>query len=172
MMNKLKFAQAAALACVATAFAAAACADDIVRYPLMGGSTFPIARAVEVPPGHALVFHSGLTPTPANPAAAQNTAAYWGDTKTQSLAVFARMKESLAALGLGFGDVVAMTAYLVGDPAQGGKMDFAGFMAAYSQYFGTKEQPKLPARTTVQVAGLAAPGALVEVEVTLARPAK
>jgi enamine deaminase RidA (YjgF/YER057c/UK114 family) len=48
-------------------------------------------------------------------------------------------------------------------------MDFEGFMAAYSQHFGTKEQPNLPARSTVQVAGLVAPGMLVEVEVQLAK---
>jgi len=147
-------------------------ADSITRSPLGGGSTFPIARAVEVPAGYSLVFHSGLTPAPANKDAEQNSAAYWGDTKTQALSVFGRMKESLDSLGLGFGDVVAMTAYLVGDPASGGRMDFAGFMAAYSQYFGTKEQPNLPSRSTVQVAGLAQPGMLVEIEVFLARPPK
>jgi len=157
----------------ALAFAAsAAFADEIVRHPLSGGSTFPIARAVEVPPGYTLVFHSGTTPAPADPKAEQGTPAYWGDTKTQALSVFARLKDSLDSLGLSFGDVVAMTAYLVGDPAQGGKMDFAGFMAAYSQYFGTQQQPNLPARSTVQVAALAAPGMLVEVEVQLARPPK
>jgi enamine deaminase RidA (YjgF/YER057c/UK114 family) len=152
--------------------ATASSADAITRYPLAGGSTFPIARAVEVPAGYALVFHSGLTPAPANATAEQNSAAYWGDTKTQALSVFGRMKESLDSLGLGFGDVVAMTAYLAGDPATGGRMDFAGFMAAYSQYFGTKEQPNLPSRSTVQVAGLAQPGMLVEIEVFLARPPK
>jgi enamine deaminase RidA (YjgF/YER057c/UK114 family) len=45
-------------------------------------------------------------------------------------------------------------------------------MAAYSQFFGTAQQPNLPARSTVQVAGLASPGLLVEVEVTLAKKAK
>jgi enamine deaminase RidA (YjgF/YER057c/UK114 family) len=152
--------------------AAAVAADAITRYPLGGGSTFPIARAVEVPPGYSLVFHSGLTPTPANDKAEKGSPAYWGDTKTQALAVFGRMKESLDSLGLGFGDVVSMTAYLVGDPATEGRMDFAGFMAAYTQYFGTKDQPNLPSRSAVQVAGLAAPGMLVEIEVLLARPPK
>jgi enamine deaminase RidA (YjgF/YER057c/UK114 family) len=160
------------LTLVALFCGASALADDVVRYPLGGGSTFPIARAVEVPAGYSLVFHSGLTPAPADEKAEKFSAAYWGDTKTQALSVFARMKESLDNLGLGFGDVVAMTAYLVGDPAQGGRMDFAGFMAAYSQYFGTKEQPNLPSRSTVQVAGLAAPGMQVEIEVFLARPPK
>ncbi len=159
-------------ALVTLASAGALAADAITRYPLGGGSTFPIARAVEVPAGYSLVFHSGLTPAPANDKAEKGTPAYWGDTKTQALSVFGRMKESLDSMGLGFGDVVAMTAYLVGDPATGGAMDFAGFMAAYTQYFGTKEQPNLPSRSTVQVAGLAAPGMLVEIEVFLARPPK
>jgi enamine deaminase RidA (YjgF/YER057c/UK114 family) len=60
--------------------------------------------------------------------------------------------------------------FLGGDPAKGGRMDFAGILEAYSQHFGTKEQPNLPARSTVQVAGLVAPGMLVEIEVILAKP--
>ena len=151
---------------------AAFAADAITRYPLGGGSTFPIARAVEVPAGYSLVFHSGLTPAPANDKAEKGSPAYWGDTKTQALSVFGRMKESLESLGLGFADVIAMTVFLVGDPATEGRMDFAGFMGAYTQYFGTKDQPNLPSRSAVQVAGLAAPGMLVEVEVFLARPPK
>lgn len=144
-------------------------AADIQRHPLFGGSKFPIARAVEVPTGKTIIFHSGMTPAPANPKAQQGSAEYWGDTKAQTLSVFNRIKESLDALGLGFSDVVAMTVYLVGDPATGGKMDFDGFMSVYSQFFGTAEQPNLPARSTVQVAGLAAEGMLVEIEVQLAK---
>ena len=60
--------------------------------------------------------------------------------------------------------------FLVGDPATG-KMDFKGFMEAYTQFFGTPDQPNLPARSAVQVAGLAAPGVLVEIEVVLAQKA-
>jgi len=147
----------------------AAHAADVVRHPLPGGSTFPIARAVEVPAGKTIIFHSGTTPAPLDPKATPGTAAYWGDTKTQALSTFARIKESLDAMGLTFGNVVAMTVYLVGDPAKGDKMDFEGFMAAYTQFFGTKEQPNLPARSTVQVAGLVAPGMLVEIEVQLVK---
>lgn len=150
---------------------AAAADAPIVRHALEGGSKFPIARAVEVPAGTTLVFHSGMTPAPADPKAAEGSAAYWGDTKAQATSVLERIKGSLASLGLGLGDVVAMTVYLAGDPANQGRMDFAGFMEAYTQYFGTPSQPNLPARSTVQVAGLVAPGMLVEIEVTLARPA-
>jgi enamine deaminase RidA (YjgF/YER057c/UK114 family) len=142
-------------------------AADIVRHPLGGGSNFPIARAVSVPAGFELVFHSGFTPTPADPKAAEGTAAYWGDTKTQALSTFKRMEGSLKEMGLGFGDVVKMTVFLVGDAT--GRMDFKGFMEAYSQFFATREQPNLPARSTVQVAGLAGPGMLVEIEVILAK---
>ena len=137
---------------------ATAQAADITRHS--NGTTFPIARAVEVPAGKTFYFHSGMTPAPLDAKAKPGTPEYWGDTKTQTLSAFGRIKESLDKLGLGFGDVVAMTVYLVGDPAKEGKMDFEGMMAAYSQFFGTKAQPNLPARSTVQVAGLVAPGML------------
>ena len=141
-------------------------ADEIVRYP--NSTSFPIARAVEVPAGFKLIFHSGFTPAPANPQAKEGTPEYWGDTKTQALSTFKRMQDSLKDMGLGFGDVVKMNVFLVGDPATG-KMDFKGFMEAYTQFFGTPEQPNLPARSAVQVAGLAAAGVLVEVEAVLAQ---
>ncbi|MEO8019400.1 MAG: RidA family protein [Pseudomonadota bacterium] len=160
----------AAVSCaLAMTVGTAANAADVVRHPLPGGSTFPIARAVEVPPGKTIIFHSGTTPAPLDPKAEAGTPAYWGDTKTQAMSTFSRIKESLDAMGLTFGNVAAMTVYLVGDPAKGGRMDFEGFMAAYTQFFGTKEQPNLPARSTVQVAGLVAPGMLVEIEVQLVK---
>ena len=161
--------RAAVGSALAIAASAVASAADVVRHPLAGGSTFPIARAVEVPAGKTIIFHSGTTPAPLDPKAEPGTPDYWGDTKTQALSTFARIKESLDAMGLDFGNVVAMTVYLVGDPAKGGRMDFEGFMAAYTQFFGTKEQPNLPARSTVQVAGLVAPGMLVEIEVQLVK---
>jgi enamine deaminase RidA (YjgF/YER057c/UK114 family) len=140
----------------------------VQRYPIPN-STFPIARAVEVPASKVLVFPSGTTPDPANPEAEKFSAEYWGDTKAQTISVLTKTKATLESLGLGLGDVVKMTAYVVG-PAPGAPMDFAGFMEGYTQFFGTAEQPKLPARTTVQVAGLAAQGMLVEIEVIVARP--
>jgi enamine deaminase RidA (YjgF/YER057c/UK114 family) len=82
------------------------------------------------------------------------------------------MKASFATLGVGFGDVIKMQVFMVGDPALGGKMDFDGFMKAYTQYFGTAEQPNLPARSAFQIAGLAGDGMLIEIEVVLARPKK
>ena len=66
-------------------------------------------------------------------------------------------------------DVIKATVFLVGDPAKGGEIDFAGLNAAWSETFGTAAQPNKPARSTVKVAGLVAPGALVEIEFVAAR---
>jgi enamine deaminase RidA (YjgF/YER057c/UK114 family) len=167
-MKKTAAATALAVGIAGTAAAATATAD-VTRYPLPG-SDFPIAQAVEIPAGTTLVYHSGMTPSPANPDAERYSTDFWGDTETQALAVFTRLEESLQAKGLGFGDVVKMQVYLVGVPDLDGAMDFDGFMNAYRKYFGTEGQPNLPARSAFQVAGLAAPGMLVEVEVVLARP--
>ncbi len=156
-------------AALASTVACAANAAEVVRHSLGPNNNFPIARAVEVPAGKTIIFHSGMTPAPADPKAEVGTPAYWGDTRTQAMSVFARIQESLDKLGLGFGDVVAMTVYLGGDPAKNGRMDFEGFMSAYTRFFGAKEQPNLPARSTVQVAGLVAPGMLVEIEVQLVK---
>lgn len=149
-------------------FGAAAVNAEVTRHPLPG-SDFPIAQAVEVSPDTTIVYHSGMVPGPANPDAERNSAEYWGDTEAQTLSVFSRLEASLKAKGLTFGDVVKMQVYLVA-PEPGGAMDFQGMMRAYRKYFGTEEQPNLPARSAFQVAGLAAPGMLVEIEVVLARP--
>lgn len=144
---------------------------EVTRHPLPNNSTFPIARAVEVTADTVLIFHSGTVPGAANPDAERGSRAYYGDTETQALSVFKRMQASFEQLGVGFGDVVKMTVFVVGDPEQGGKMDFSGFMRAYTKYFGTEEQPHKPARSAVQIAGLAGgPGMLVEVEAVIARP--
>jgi enamine deaminase RidA (YjgF/YER057c/UK114 family) len=143
---------------------------EVERYPLPNNSTFPISQAVEVKAGTTLIFHSGTVPGPANSKAERFSREFWGDTKTQAISVFNRIEGSLKEKGLGMGDVIKMTVFLVGVPENNGRMDFSGFMEAYTQYFGTRKQPNLPARSAVQVADLAAPGMLVEIEVVLARP--
>ena len=57
-----------------------------------------------------------------------------------------QMKETLTARGAGFGHIIKMQAFLVGDPEKGGQMDFAGFNDGYAQFFGTADQPNVPAR--------------------------
>ena len=85
--------------------------------------------------------------------------------------VFGRMQQSFDELGVDFGDIIKMQVFLVGDPTMDGRMDFAGFMRAYTKFFGTDEQPNKPARSAFQIAGLAGgPNMLVEIEVVIARP--
>lgn len=134
------------------------------------GSDFPIARAVEVAAGSNLVWHSGLTPRPLDPNAPRFSREYWGDTRAQTVSVMDRMVESLEDLGLSLDDIVKMTVFLVPDPHIGNRMDFAGFMQAYRQYFGVEAgRMNLPARSTVGVADLVAPGMLVEIEAIFVR---
>jgi len=131
----------------------------------------PIATGVWV--GDTL-YLSGQLAAPITPAdAAKGTAAVYGDTEAQTMSTLTKIEASLKAEGLTMGDVVLMHVYMAGDPTKGGKLDFPGMMAAYSRFFGTKEQPNKPARSTMQVAALVAPWALVEIEVTAAKaPAK
>ena len=160
------------LATASLCFTVVSSAGEITRYPLPNKSTFPIAQAVEVSAGTTIIYHSGTIPGPAKPDTEKYSAEFWGNTEAQALSCFSRMQTSFDKLGVSYKDVIKMTVFLVGVPEQQGRMDFSGFMNAYTQYFGTSEQPNLPARSAVQVAGLAAPGMLVEIEVILARPKK
>lgn len=153
-----------------TLFATSAMAD-VTRHALPNNSTFPISRAVEVTPDTTLIFHSGMVPGPVNAEAEKGSRAYFGDTETQALNIFKRFEGSFKELGVDFSDVIKMQVFLVGDPTMDGKMDFSGFMKAYTKYFGTKEQPNKPARSAFQIAGLAGgPNMLIEIEMVIAKP--
>lgn len=127
----------------------------------------PIASAVWA--GDTL-YLSGQMASPVTPAdAAKGTAAVYGDTEAQSMSALTKIQALLKEQGLTMGDVVMMHVYMAGDPAKGGKLDFAGMMAAYNRFFGTPDQPNKPARSAMQVAALAAPWGLVEIEVIAVR---
>ena len=147
-----------------------ALAEDVIRYKLPNGSTFPISAAVEVPPGKTIVYLSGVVPPVNDAHAPKDSLAAYGDTKTQTIGALGSIQSSLDKMHLTLGDVVKMQVFLVGDPAKGGKMDFEGFMQGYTQFFGTPAQPHLPVRSAMQVTALANPGFLVEIEVTAVRP--
>ena len=76
-----------------------------------------------------------------------------GGIQVQTQRVLDNLGAVLTEAGLGYGDVVKCTVFLV-DLA-----DFAGFDSAYAHYFGASP----PARSTVQVAGLPR-GARIELE--------
>lgn len=134
----------------------------------IGAPTSPILQAAVVPAGTDIVYVSGITPPPLN----AETPGQFGDTRTQTIGVLKRIEDILKAEGLTLGDIFMMRVLLVGDPAKDGRMDFAGMMEGYNQFFGTPAQPNKVARITSQVAGLVAPGMMVEIEVQAARPKK
>lgn len=156
-----------ALAATLATLTGPALAQDVIRHATPG-STFPIARAVEVPAGKTTVYVSGAVPRVIDPDADRATPAAYGDMEAQTTSVLESIAATLADLDLTLGDVVKMQAFLVAP--NGDRVDFDGFMKGYSKFFGTPEQPNLPARSVVTVAGLVSPGWLVEIEVTAIRP--
>lgn len=152
--------------CALAAISAQAGAADAVTR--RGAGDFPISSSVVVNAGARLVYVSGTLADVAKPDAPAGSRERLGDTETQAASVLAKIERELAASGYSYADVVKMNVYLVGDPALGGSMDFTGLMKAYSRHFDATKG-NLPARTTVQVAALPVPGALVEIEVVAAR---
>jgi enamine deaminase RidA (YjgF/YER057c/UK114 family) len=153
--------------CVALLTGSCALQAQVTVKHLQPNESSPIATAVWA--GDTL-YVSGQLADPVTPAdAAKGTTAVYGDTKTQALSVLNKIRTLLKAQGLDMKDVVKMTVFLAGDPNNGGKLDFAGLQASYTQFFGTADQPNKPARSAMQVAALVAPWALVEIEVIAVR---
>jgi enamine deaminase RidA (YjgF/YER057c/UK114 family) len=93
------------------------------------------------------------------------------DTTSQTVGLIKDIQKFLESQKLTLSDVVMMHVYLGSDPAKDGKIDFAGMMAGYTQFFGTKDQPNKPARTTLQVVLPAASrGALIEIDLVAVHP--
>lgn len=142
-------------------------AHDIGHYD---GPNVAVAHSVRVPAGSELIFLSGIVADAADTSAPPGSVERFGDTATQVRSILAKLQRQLAAGGLGLADIVKMNVYVLGDPRKEGAVDLTGLMGAYTEYFGTS-QGNLPARTTLQVAGLRVPGVLVEVEVIVAHRA-
>jgi enamine deaminase RidA (YjgF/YER057c/UK114 family) len=156
---------ALALALFGAALVESAHAQTTVKH--IQSTASPIATAVWA--GDTL-YVSGQLASPVSPAdPAKGTPAAYGDTKAQATSEIQKIQAILKEQGLTLGDVVMMHVYLAGDPAKEGKLDFAGLQAAYTQFFGNTDQPNKPARAAMQVAALAAPWALVEIEVIAVR---
>ena len=142
--------------------------DKIVRNKIPN-SSFPISQSVQIPAGADVIYMSGTVPQVINPDAEPGSRAAYGDMEAQTTSTLTELTKRLERIGLTMGDVVMMRAYLVGDPEMDGKMDFAGFMRGYTKFYGTEEQPNLPSRSAFQIAGLARPAWLVEIEVVAAK---
>lgn len=171
MIIKTIFAASAYCASVAIPAVAAAATPAVVRH----ANTPPglILQGVTVSAGVEMLYLSGQLAAPIDPtkkvAPAAMKIADYGDTKTQTISVFTKIKAILAAQGYAMSDIIKLTVFVAGDPKLGGKMDFAGMSDAFKMFFGTAENPNTVARSTVQVAALAGPAFLVEIEATAAK---
>jgi enamine deaminase RidA (YjgF/YER057c/UK114 family) len=149
-----RFAVPAALLSLSAFVGAAGAAPTFIPSPMAAS---PIGAGAIVPAGSTLFFLSGI------PGSAKA-----GNTEAQTTDSLTKLGEVLKSKGFSFADVVNAKVYLVADPATG-KMDFAGMNTAFKSFFGTASEPNKPSRVTVQVAGLASPGSLVEIELTAAK---
>jgi enamine deaminase RidA (YjgF/YER057c/UK114 family) len=91
------------------------------------------------------------------------------DTYAQALNDLKLLRTNLATVGLGFGDVVYLRAFLGPDPTAGGKFDYDGWNRAYLECFNTAANPHKPARTTMAIPVFGG-GGTVEIEVMAAFP--
>ncbi len=175
MTIKTKTIALAVATCTMLALPGIAMADETKPAIVRHANTPPglILQGVTVPAGAKMLYLSGQLAAPIDPASktppAQLTIADFGDTRTQTISVFTKIKAILAARGFAMSDIIKLTVFVAGDPKLGGKMDFAGMNDAFKMYFGTAENPNTVARSTVQVAALAGPAFLVEIEATAAK---
>ncbi len=125
---------------------------------------------MKVPGDRTLVFLSGTVADVADPDAPPSTIERFGDTATQAASVLAKLERELQAVGMTHGRR-GQDERLPGRRSRARVESWisTGLMMAYSRHFGTDAQKNLPARTTVQVAGLPLRGGLVEIELIAAR---
>jgi 2-iminobutanoate/2-iminopropanoate deaminase len=151
--------------------AAPASAATIERFKAPGPGPALILQGVSVPAGSDMLYLSGQVASPMDPKVPMSpslTMDQVGDTKTQTISVLTKIKAALAARGYKMSDVIKLTVFVAADPKLG-KMDFAGMNEGFKQFFGTAENPNTVARSAVQVAALAGPAFLVEIEATAAK---
>jgi len=155
---------------VAAVLASSATAAEINR---IGNTPQANILTGAIVPAGVPIFHlSGQLASPIDPSKLVTGPESFGDTKTQTVSIFNKIKTILAAQGYTMADVFKLTVFVTAAPGMEGKMDFAGFNAGYREFFGTAENPNKVARSTVQVAGLAGPNFLIEIEATAAKASK
>jgi 2-iminobutanoate/2-iminopropanoate deaminase len=128
-----------------------------------------ILTGVIIPAGAEMFYLSGQLASPIDASKPPTGPESYGDTRTQTVSTFNKIKAALAAQGYAMSDIVKLTVFVAAAPGMDGKMDFKGFNDGYREFFGTTENPNRVARSTVQVAALAGPHFLVEIEATAAK---
>jgi 2-iminobutanoate/2-iminopropanoate deaminase len=127
----------------------------------------PTLDAVFIPAVAETLILSGQTPSPLDPAKIDGPDDF-GDTRTQAQDVFAKIRALLEKQGWSMRDVVKLNVYLAAEPKLGAA-DFAAMNDVYAKYFGTADNPVLPARTVVEVKAFGRAGYRVEIEAIAAR---
>lgn len=143
-----------------------------VEVKFYGTPSAIISAGVIIPANRATIWISGTTPPVLRQDAATGSRERFGDTRTQASGILKTFETQLAAQGLSMKDVVYLRAYLVPDPTKEGKIDVAGWNAAYSEAFGTASNPIKPARSTVGVVALVNSDWLIEIEAFATFPAR
>ena len=155
-MHRINKSSFLALLITLSGAAAVVGAQEISRYN--EGNYF--YTSITIPPGAETMYLSGSGARPQ----ADGT---WGDMEQQTINTFSRFKETLEVQGWSMSDVVQVRAFAVaGDDDE---LDFAGFNAGYSQFFGTDENPNKPVRSFVEIKDLVVDGWLVEIEIRAVR---
>ena len=126
-----------------------------------------ILDGAKVAAGSEIYYLSGQLASPIDPAKATSIEDY-GDTKTQAISTLKKIKAQLEANGYTMADVFKLTLFIAPDPKLG-KLDFAGANAGFKEFFNTAENPNTVARSAFQVAALAAPQFLIEIEAIAAK---
>ena len=130
-----------------------------------------ILDGVEVKAGTDLFFLSGQLASPVDPKKTfmdVKSVDDLGDTKTQTISALTKIKAMLESKGYTMADLVKLTLFVAADPKLG-KMDFDGANAGFLQFFRTADNPSTVARSAFQVAALAGPYFLIEIEATAAK---
>jgi enamine deaminase RidA (YjgF/YER057c/UK114 family) len=148
------------------ATAAAAFAQTVEFY---GSPASAISAGAIIPEGKKMLWTSGTVGGVVDSTAQEGTPARFGDTKAQALNILATLQKTLKARGLSFKDVVMLRVYVAPDKWKG-THDYPGWFEAYAQYFGTKENPVKPIRSTVGIAGLVSPEKFIEIELVAVYP--
>lgn len=116
--------------------------------------------SITIPPGAETMYLSGSGARPLDDGS-------WGDMQQQTVNTFERFKQTLESQGWSMSDIVQVRAFAVA--GEDGALDFAGFNAGYSQFFGTSDNPEKPVRSFVEIKDLVVDGWLIEIEIRAAR---
>ncbi len=145
---------------------AAPATAQVVKYPNPGFGL--ILQGAEVKAGTDLFFLSGQLASPIDPKKPVTAFEDLGDTKTQTISTLTKIKAILESKGYTMADLVKLTLFVAADPKTG-KMDFAGANEGFKQFFNTTDNPTTVARSAFQVAALAGPYYLIEIEAIAAK---